>query len=197
MAIEVYKVEVGTTLGFFYRDWTFYFEVGNQSARTPTEICGDLAQSLAIDSPWFNDMRELWGHEQFCRLFRIRRVWPTAEPWQDYYWRFRHLRGHIGSEIGPYGLRIRVMWFTASWEARSPCSYFDLLTEYAITDNRFHPVQIQIVGGWASQHVFVRTTAFGDQFRPAILDKWGNYSPILSFSVDQRPVITRRHLWKG
>ncbi len=197
MAIQIYKHEVGTTLGYFNRDWTFYWQVGNHSGRNPTEIAGDLAQLLAIDTNWFGGLRELWGHEQSCRLFRIRQVWSTIKTWEDFYWRFRHLRGHIGSSIGPYNLRIRVQWFTDRWEVRSPCSYFDLLSEYPIVDNQFPNLWVQIVGGWASQHAEIKTTAFGDQVRPAILDQFGNYSPIIAFNVDRRPVATRRHLWKG
>lgn len=197
MAVQVYKMEVGTTLGPFNRDWTFYWQVGNQSGRSGVEICGDLAQQLAVDSVWFSFLRELWGHEQSCRLFRIRRVWPNIESWVDFYWRFRHLRGHLGSQVGSYSQRVRVMWFTDRWEVRSPCSYFDVLAEYPIVENKFPPVQLQIVRGWASQHALMYTTAFGDQFRAAILDRFGNYSPIISYTVDQRPVASRRHLWKG
>jgi len=197
VAIEVYKMEVGTTLGYFNRDWTFYWQVGNLSGRDPIEIAGDLGQLLGLDSQWFTSMRFLWGSEQKCRLFRIRRVWPALDFWNDYYYRFRHLGGQAGSTIGPFSVRTRIMWFTDRWEVRSPCTYFDSLGQYPIVNNQMDFAQHFQLTVWALQHTEIRTTPHGDQLRPCILDKFGNYSPILSSQVDRRIVSTRRHLWKG
>lgn len=197
MAIEVYKLEVGSNQSVFARTWTFYWEVGNQSGRNQVEISGDLANSLAATGDWFYLFREMWLDVNLTRIFRIRKVWPTIEPWNDYYWRFHHLTGRAAFDNDFHNIRMRVVWYTGRYDLPVHCTYVDCTPFQNVKDNLIESAQLEIVEEWASQHDSIQTTSNGDQFRPAVFSKYGGYDAVLGHWVDRRPVLSRRHLWKG
>jgi hypothetical protein len=193
MAIEVYKMEIGSTQGGFPRDWMWHWEIGNQSGRDQVEISGDLANTLAVTGLWFFRFRETWSKLNTVHKFRIRKAWPNIQPWNDYYWRFRHLAGPLLQPDTLHNLRARVAWWTASGEVTNACTYLNCYQQPVFKNGLFDTATLGVIEAWASQHDSIQTTSFGDQFRPAILDKWGNYMPVLGHFVDPRPVATRRH----
>lgn len=197
MAIEVYKHQVGTDLGYHRTQWAFYWEVSNQSGRNQQEISGDIATSLEGTFGWFAQLREMWDSNNYCKLYRIRKVWPTIEPWNDYYWRYRHYGGRLVRHAATDVIMVRIAWWTGSADIFNSCSYMKMWPSNAFEQNTFQGEWLLAAEAWAELHDSVHVTAFGDQFRPCILDRWGSYNTVLGHWVDKRPVASQRHRWKG
>lgn len=197
MAIEIYKHEIGTQLGFYRTQQTFYWEVANESGRNQDQISGDIATSLEGAFGWFFSLREFWAAGNNCTLYRIRRVWPTFAPWNDYYWRYRHFGGRLLTPSATLVIKARVAWWTGSADIFNACTYFSMWPQDAFYNNELQGQWLLGLEIWAAQHDTQHVTAFGDKFRPCILDRWGGYNTILGHWVDPRPVASRAHRWKG
>ena len=197
MALEVYKFEIGTSLPAMKRLWRFYWEISNTSGHDQAVISGEIAEKLYDSNGWLSWFTKFWSEQNSCDLFRIRRVWPSIDPWNDFYYRFRHLKGFGSLRRGPDQSRVRCVWFSAAWDPHLHCSYFNSYGLYGIENNAVVGQLLQQLQFAASQHPLPQTTAAGDQFRPALLDKYGNYLPVIHGWADPRVYVTNRHHWKG
>lgn len=197
MATEVYKLEVGTNLGTHVTQWAFYWEVNNTSGRSHTEISWDIAQSLDGFLGWFYRFRDFWNKGNTTKIYRIRRVWPTIDYWNDYFQYFKSFGGRFIIKADLLCVKVRVKWFTDRWEIDNACTYFNQWPNFVWEDFEATGVNFDALGDWAKNHIGPHTTAEGDTFRPVILDKYGNYSPIIAYWLDPRPVASRVHRWRG
>jgi len=197
MAIEVYKHEVGTTLSVHLTQWAFYWEVSNTSGRDQRQVSWDIALSLEGFLGWFSQFREFWPAGNRCHLYRIRRVWPTIEPWNDYYWYFRDYGGRFVADAALKCVKARVQWWTTSGMISNACTYINQWPDDAFRHDSLWGQNLGALEAWADLHDAVHTTAFGDQYRPCILTKLGNYETVMGHWVDPRPVPSRAYRWKG
>lgn len=195
--IETYKLEVGSTQGFSVRRWQFHWECNNLSARDPSQIAEDIRINLVFSTDWWTRFRILWLEEDRCHLFRIRRVDPATSPWFD---ATTLMTTYVGA--GPidddlHNVRCRVVWRTLVRQPANTCTYVDTCRYGNIANNLITSAQLEVIQEWGFRHTLIRTTGFGDILRPSIIDKFGNVLPITGYWADPRPVLSRRHLWKG
>lgn len=141
--------------------------------------------------------RFFWTSDDKLDLFRIRRVWPTLDQWQDFYYRYRHLKGFSFVREGADQARIRALWFTDRWELPHSFTTFATNSNYGI-ENGLVVGQLRVQLEYVAQFwPDVSTTAYGDQFRLALLDRFGNYLPVISGWPDPRVYVTNRHHLRG
>jgi hypothetical protein len=146
---------------------------------------------------WFYQFRQFWPDGNTCKLYRIRRVWPTFTEWYDYYWYFSKHTGRILTPADLYCVKVRIAWWTGRVDIRNSCTYVNQLTNAPFEKNLLVGNSLALIEDWANLHDTLHTTAFGDTFRPCILDMSGNYSTVLGHWVDRRAVASRVHRWRG
>jgi len=197
MAIEVYKMQVGTSISAYVNTWAFHWEVSNTSGRNQTQISWDIALSLEGFLGWFSQFRDFWAAGNRCHVYRVRRVWPTIDPWNDYYWYFVKHGGRFLGGLATTRVKTRIAWFTSRFEVNGACTYLNQWPKEAFDNDRLVGDPLKASESWAKLHLSPHVTGFGDAFRPAILDKYGNYDPIIAYWVDPRPIGSKSHHWRG
>lgn len=197
MALEVYKMEVGTSISVRVNTWAFYWELSNSSGREPDKIAWDIALSLEGFLNWFSQFRDFWPAGNYCHKYRIQRVWPAFSPWFDYYWYFRDHGGRFAGAAATNVVKTRIKWFTSRWEINGACTYLNQWPNGAFDKNLLVGDALAASESWAKLHLGPHVTAYGDTFRPCILDMFGNYNTILNYWVDPRPIGSRAHTSKG
>jgi hypothetical protein len=197
MAIEVYKLEVGCQRPGTLRIWRFYWQVSNGSMRNQVEISADIAIKLAEEGGWMSQHRFFWTADDLLDLMRIRRVWPAINPWNDYFYRYRHLHGFLTTRRGVDQARCRVLWFSDRWELPHSFTNFSTNGAFGVENGLVVDVLREQLEFVAATWPNIQTTAHGDQFRMCLLDRFGNYLPVIHAWADPRVYVTNRHHLKG
>lgn len=197
MGVEVYKFEIGHVTPGGSRLWTFYFSLYNSSGRDQVQVSRDILDNLNAFHDWLWAFPRLWLEGWYCRRLRIRRIDPQVDPWNDYTTEFATLTGFIPYDGHLHNVRMRVAWHTSINKPANTCTYLDGLPYGDIVNNQWTDDQLFIAERWASLHDTMRVTTAGDPFQPCIRIAPGNYFNVIGHWVDRRPVLSRRHLWKG
>lgn len=190
--LEVYKFEVGTSIATYPQTWTFYWSLQNTSGRTPMQVPLDIAVSLEGILGWFSALRSFWPVGSRCHLYRMRRVFPTIEPWVDMFFQFASYGGRFFINYGTSGSTINLRWVTDNdriHTARSEMRYFP---SNSIEQDTLIGQFGDVCKAFCDLHVGLHVTANGDTFRPCIFGIDGAFHNVIAYWIDTRVSFSRR-----